>query len=244
MRMRSGVGMKGSEKARSESEKGKKACQMAVIFDMDGVIVDNMPFHREAWKRFFEKYNPGMEFSDFIQHLGKPNRDLLRMLFGERISDEEVRALGEEKEAVYREIYAPHIVPLPGFIEFLKALKRNSIKTAIATAAPRANLDFLFEKIEVRGYFDVLVDVSEVEKGKPDPAIYLKAAEKLGFPPESCLVFEDSLAGIKAARNAGMKVIAVATTNPPEKLRDTDVIIKDFTEITIEKISRLLAFSS
>ena len=181
-----------------------------------------------------------MSFGDFIPHMGKSNEDLMTVLFGPKITEDEIRSLGEEKEALYREIYAPDVAPLPGFIEFLRSLKDNHVKTAVATAAPKVNLDFLLEHIDLRNDFDVLIDDSEVVKGKPDPEIYLKAAERLDYPPELCLVFEDSLHGIQAARNAGMKVIGVATTNPPEKIRIAEFVIKDFTEIDIHRIYELM----
>ena len=132
------------------------------------------------------------------------------------------------------------MAPLPGFIDFIRSLKENHIKTAVATAAPKVNLDFLLEHIDLRNDFDVLIDDSEVDKGKPDPEIYLKAAEKLGFSPELCLVFEDSLAGIQAAINAGIKVIGVTTTNPPENMQNTNLVIKDFTEINMTRITELM----
>jgi beta-phosphoglucomutase len=222
------------------AKRSRSAAPFAVIFDMDGVIVDNMPYHRKAWGKFFEKYKPLMNLEDFIQHMGKSNEDLMTIVFGNKITGEEIRVLGEEKEALYREIYAPDVSPLPGFIDFLKVLKKNHVKTAVATAAPRTNLDFLLEHIVVRNDFDVLIDDSEVIKGKPNPEIYLKAAERLGFSPERCLVFEDSLAGIQAAINAGMKVIGVATTNPPEKMENTDLVIKDFTEVSLDRITELM----
>lgn len=212
----------------------------AVIFDMDGVIVDNMPYHKKAWAEFFAKYDPPMILEDFIQHMGKSNEDLMTLLFGAKLTWEQIRSLGEEKEALYREIYAPYVVPLPGFIDFLKELKKNHVKTAVATAAPKVNLDFLLTHIAVRNEFDVLIDDSEVKKGKPNPEIYLKAAVKLDYRAEHCLVFEDSLAGIQAAKNAGMKVIGVATTNLPERMQNTDLVIRDFTEISMDKIAELL----
>jgi beta-phosphoglucomutase family hydrolase len=212
----------------------------AVIFDMDGVIVDNMPYHKKAWAEFFERHNPPMILEDFIQHMGKSNEDLLTVLFGKKITEDEILSLGEEKEALYREIYAPEVKPLQGFVDFLRSLKNNHVKTAIATAAPKVNLDFLLEHIDVRDDFDVLIDDSEVNKGKPDPEIYLKAAQRLDYPPELCLVFEDSLAGIQAAINAGMKVIGVATTNPPEKIQRAELVIKDFTEIDLDRITEMM----
>lgn len=225
---------------RSRVQRGQMTASYAVIFDMDGVIVDNMPYHRKAWAEFFERHNPPMRLEDFIPHMGKSNEDLLTVLFGKTITKEEICVLGEEKEALYREIYAPEVAPLSGFIDFLRSLKDNNVKTAVATAAPKVNLDFLFEHINLRNDFDALIADSEVDKGKPDPEIYLKAAEKLDYPPERCLVFEDSLAGIQAAINARMKVIGVATTNPPEKMQNAKLVIKDFTEINIDRINNLM----
>jgi beta-phosphoglucomutase len=221
-------------------KRGYMTAPFAAIFDMDGVIVDNMPYHRKAWAKFFEKYNPPISLEDFIQHMGKSNEDLLTVLFGRKITEEKIRILGEEKEALYREIYAPDVAPLPGYLDFLRSLKENHVKTAVATAAPKVNLDFLLEHIDLRNDFDVLIDDSEVDKGKPDPEIYLKAAKRLGFSPEFCLVFEDSLAGIQSAINAGMKVIGVATTNPPKKMQNTNLVIKDFTEISMTRIIELM----
>ncbi len=220
-------------------KKGQMTAPFAVIFDMDGVIVDNMPYHRKAWEIFFEKYDPPMILEDFLPHMGKSNEDLLTVLFGNKIKEEEIRSLGEEKEALYREIYAPEVAPLPGFIDFLRSLRENHVKTAVATAAPKVNLDFLLDHIDLRNDLDVLVDDSEVNKGKPDPEIYLKAAERLDHPPELCLVFEDSLAGIQSAINAGMKVVGVTTTNPAQKMQSTNLVIKDFTEIDMDKIREL-----
>ncbi|MGD9344875.1 MAG: HAD family phosphatase [Candidatus Aminicenantes bacterium] len=214
--------------------------RFAVIFDMDGVIVNNMPYHRKAWAEFFERHNPPMILEDFIQHMGKSNEDLLTILFGKNITGDEIRSLGEEKEALYREIYAPEVSPLPGFVDFLRSLKDNHVKTAVATAAPKINLDFLLEHIDVRDDFDVLIDDSEVNKGKPDPEIYLKAAERLKSTPKFCLVFEDSSAGIQAAIRAGMKVIGVATTHPPEKMHEAEIVINDFTEIDVDQINELM----
>ena len=218
---------------------GETHC-IGAIFDMDGVIVNNMRYHRKAWEIFFEKYHPGLSLEKFMQHFGRTNRDLLKLLFGEGLSPEDAARYEAEKEAIYRRIYASDIMPTRGFVEFLEDLKRKGMKTAVATSAPKENLEFVFKHIDVRGYFDVLLDASEVTRGKPDPEIYLRAAEKLGCRPADCLVFEDSLAGVEAARNAGMKVVGLATTNPPEKLRRTDMIIKDFSEMSVERTFALV----
>jgi HAD superfamily hydrolase (TIGR01509 family) len=205
----------------------------AAIFDMDGVIVDNMAFHKKAWERFFRKYRPPMDLAEFMTQFGRTNRDLFEVLFSRSITSEEETRWGEEKEALYREAYAPFVKPVDGFPEFLKSLKEHGIKTAVATSAPRINLDFVLERIPIGEYFDALADSSWVSRGKPDPEIYLKVADALRRAPAECVVFEDSFAGIESGKNAGMSVVALATTNPPEALRplDPDLIITDFTEM-------------
>ena len=212
----------------------------AVIFDMDGVIVDNMKYHKKAWGIFLEKHAPDIELEKFSKHFGKVNRDLLQIVFKREISKEEESRFGEEKEAIYREIYVDHIVPTAGLLDFLGSLKNNNIKTAVATAAPRINMDFVFEKTGLRKYFDVLIDATEVTRGKPDPEIYLKAAVRLNCHPKECLVFEDSFPGVQAAQNAGMKVIALATSHHADRLRSAELVIRDFTDIDFETVRSYL----
>ena len=221
---------------RKEALSDDKRQTFAVIFDMDGVIVDNMEYHKKAWDIFLKKYAPDVELEEFSRHFGKVNKDLLKIVFKREISAREEARFGEEKEAIYREIYTDHIVPTSGLVDFLDALKQNRVKTAVATAAPRINMDFVFEKTGLRQYFDVLIAASEVMRGKPDPEIYLKAAKKLSYPPENCLVFEDSMPGIQAAQKAGMKVIALATSHPAERLQSADWVVKDFTEISFGSV--------
>jgi beta-phosphoglucomutase family hydrolase len=218
----------------------KKDITYAAIFDMDGVIVDNMKYHKKAWEMFLKKHVPGMDVEEFSKHFGKVNKDLLKIVFKREVSKEEESRLGEEKEALYREIYADDISPVEGLVGFLKELNENGVKAAVASAAPKINVDFVFEKTGLRQYFDVSIDANDVTHGKPDPEIYLKAAEKLNCLPEACLVFEDSIPGIQAGRNAGMKVIGVATSHPAEKLIDTELVIMDFTEINMDIVRNYL----
>jgi HAD superfamily hydrolase (TIGR01509 family) len=214
----------------------------AAIFDMDGVIVDNMSHHRKAWEMFFERHRPPMALEEFMQHFGRTNRDLFEVLFRRKVSPEEEAEYGEEKEALYRKAYAAHVAPVPGFVPFLKKLKARGVRTAVATSAPRINLDFILERLPIAGDFDVTADSSWVTRGKPAPEIYLKTAAELGCPPAACVVFEDSFAGIESGRNAGMTVVALATTHPPGRLEPyaPDLIIRDFTDIDTSTFSALL----
>lgn len=214
------------------------------IFDMDGVIVDNMEYHAKAWEEFFHRYDPPMELEEFMLQFGRTNRDLFQVLFDRELTEEEVVRYGEEKEELYRELYAPHVEPLPGLIEFLKELKQAGNSLAVATSAPRVNLEFLFDRLPLRSLFDAAIDSSDVFLGKPDPEIFLKAAAKLNRAPSQCVVFEDSFAGIQAGRNAGMKVVGLATSHAPDKLEGSDLVIGDFVQITLKDIERLLAVPS
>jgi beta-phosphoglucomutase len=210
-----------------------RAC--AAIFDMDGVIVDNMRHHARAWEAFLRRRAPGLKIEDVMPHFGKTNRDILRIVLGDRAGFEEVALWSEEKEGLYREIYAAEMTPLPGLLQLLRTLRKRGIRTVIATSAPRINVDFVLDGLKIRSWFDVIVDASEVKLGKPDPEIYLQAARKAGCPPEACVVFEDSLAGIEAGLRAGMKVVGVATTLAAERLKDAEMVIRDFREITLSR---------
>jgi beta-phosphoglucomutase len=213
---------------------------MAAIFDMDGVISDNMAYHTKAWEFFLQKYAPRFKIGDVTPHFGKTNLDLMSYIFGRSLSRADVERYGEEKEELYRRFYADHMAPLPGLTAFLEELRAARLRTVVATSAPKSNVAFLLDGLNIRDSFDAVVDASEVTRGKPDPEIYFKAAQRVGCTPPACIVFEDSLTGIQAGRNAGMKVIAVATTLPPERLTGTDLIIKDFTEIRVGLVLELL----
>lgn len=213
---------------------------IAVIFDLDGVIVDNMDFHRKAWGLFLEKYAPEIDLLDFSRHFGKTNRELLRLIFKRTVSSAEETRWGEEKEAIYRRIYADAVRPLPGLKSFLLDIKKAGFRSAVASAAPRVNVDFVLERLGLRDFFNAVLDASYSVRGKPDPGIYLEAARILAVPPRRCLVFEDSFPGVQAARNAGMTIIGVTTTYSAESLKDTDGTIKDFVGLSAVSIrSRL-----
>jgi beta-phosphoglucomutase family hydrolase len=211
----------------------------AVIFDMDGVIVDNMPHHAKAWEMFLKRHSPDLSIEGVTPHFGKTNKDIMGLIFGRQAAAEEVARWSEEKEGLYREIYAGDMAPLPGLLDLLKTLRKRGVRTVVATSAPKKNVDFVLDGLKIRSWFDAVVDASEVKKGKPDPEIYLAAARKVGCPPEACVVFEDSLAGIQAGLSAGMKVIGVATTLPAERLNGTELVIRDFREVTVVRLERL-----
>lgn len=202
-----------------------------VIFDMDGVVVDNHRYHFQAWMEFAKKHK--FELNDQIyrdKFNGKTNADLFRMIFGS-ISPEEMNNLADEKESLYQQLYYPHMEVLKGLYQFLEKLARQKIKVALGTSAPPMNVDFVLDKLKLRPSFSVIVDGTMVTKGKPDPEVYQTCCRKLGLSPVECVVFEDSIAGLESGARAGCHVVGVATSHKPWELRaHADEIILDFTE--------------
>lgn len=195
---------------------------------MDGVIVDTNPYHKISLKQFCEKYGYRLNEEDLISKIyGRTNNEWIRNIFGP-LAKEKILELGEEKEAMFRAIYKDVIEPLPGLDDFLMGLEEKNIPKAIGTSAPRSNVDFVLEHTHLKKYFTTILDQSDVEHGKPDPEIYLKVAHRLGFQPQQCIVFEDSLSGVESAQRAGAKVVGVATTHSQEELVHTDLVISDF----------------
>ena len=204
---------------------------------MDGVLVNNLEVHREAFMEFFRRYGVKRTFEDLSRVFGMGNDDIMGELMPRDVVERVgIRELGHEKEAIYREIYAPTITPQPGLLDLLSQLKDENILCAVGSSGYRLNVNFVLEKCHIEPYFSAVVAGDEVTRCKPDPEIYLTAASKLGLCPEECIVFEDAEAGIESAKRAGMKVVALATTFSREFLEETDAdyIINDFRDIDVE----------
>ncbi len=215
--------------------------EIAVIFDMDGVLVDNLKYHVTAWLKFCENHGISLTEDDFYKNLnGKNSRDSFLYIFKKTISQSDVEKFTDEKESLYRSLYLPFIKPAEGLIDFLKELKSNDVKIAIGTSAIQKNIDFTLNNTKIRDYFDAIVHAEMVTHGKPAPDIYLKAAEILNLSAKSCIVFEDALLGIEAGQKAGMKVVGVTTSHTVEELKHTDMQIPDFKGLTFDNIQNLL----
>lgn len=212
----------------------------AAIFDMDGTLIDNTPYHFKSWQALFNKYGKGELSREtyYTRISGVPIMDTLKGLFPDR-DEPGLKVLLNEKESFYRNLYAPHLAPISGLEKFLTELKNSGIKMAMATSATVEDIDFVLNKVPIRANFDAIVNSSMVSKPKPNPQIFLKAAEKLNAPPSKCVVFEDSLAGIKAGRDAGMKVVAITTGHKAEALHPVDLVIDDYSDLTVQKLAAL-----
>lgn len=206
----------------------------AFIFDMDGTLVDNMHIHTKAWGKMLAENNIEMDAHDFlVKTAGKTSREILPEIFG-RISDEKISELGERKESLYRELYLPVRKTVEGAIEFLEAARNLSVKMAVATAAPVANMEFILDGLDLRKYFGAITTAADITNGKPDPEIFLKSAEKLNVEPQNCLVFEDAIGGFQAAHRARMKSVGIATVNSIEDILKSDSVVeahKDFRDL-------------
>lgn len=217
--------------------------EYAFIFDMDGVIVDSNPVHKIALQQFCEQHGYHLSDKDLREKIyGRTNRDWLLNLFGE-LDETTIRKYAEEKEALFRSLYND-IAPLNGLISFLDQLNELKISRAIATSAPRANVDFTLDRTSTRQYFKTILDDSFVTEGKPNPQIYIKSAQALEFEPGRCIVLEDSLSGVTAGKRAGCKVVGLTTTHSPEELAEADWVIKDFEGISPKMLISQLYESS
>lgn len=222
---------------------------LAFIFDMDGVIVDSIPFHRRAWRQFFIDHGKnfkgkmrGAKFTNKYfdtQINGKRGAEIMRNLFGSSVTKEQTKKWDDEREAWYRKTFAPHIKPLPGLVNFLDEAHIAKIPMALATSAPPENVRFVLGKTKLRKYFAYIVDASGIKRGKPHPDIFLKAAKKLKIPPKRCIVFEDAILGVQAGRNAKMPVVAVINTYSKKQLPGAKLYIKDFSGLRLKKLTTL-----
>jgi beta-phosphoglucomutase len=207
---------------------------LAAIFDMDGTLVDNMRFHVQAWVALSRGLGIDAPAERFEREFaGMRNEELLPALLGRPVAPEELAHLAERKESHYRELYAPHLAPLRGARELLSRLREAGFGLAVASAAPRANRTFVLEGLGLRPHFAHVVGAEDVTRGKPAPDLFLAAARALEVEPSACVVFEDAVNGIRAARAAGMLAVGVTTLTPDAVLREAGAhwIIDDFASL-------------
>lgn len=205
----------------------------AIIFDMDGTLVDNIPFHRDAWLAFLKKQGIHLNESEFhAQNHG--NIDEMMRRFFPHIQDKQMLYdLGQEKESTYRNLYRPHIREVHGLTSFLQTIQSKGIQALLATMGDPPNIDFTLDSLGIRSYFSFTTGGHEVIKGKPDPEIFLLSMQKAGLRPEECLVIEDSQGGILAAKRAGIMVVGISTSESKETLVSLgcEWVVADFEEL-------------
>lgn len=204
----------------------------AVIFDLDGTMVDNNPYHLASWRQYLQELGIEISEENYRKHInGRTNKDAIEYIYQRNMSDEEAIVYTLQKEAIYRKLYAPHIQPVNGLIELIKKIHKKNLPMGIATSGIQVNIDFLFEHIPIQSYFSAIINSAHIKKGKPDPEIFLTTAAALKVQPSACLVFEDAAVGVRAAKEAGMYVVALTTTQTATELAAADLIMNNFTTL-------------
>lgn len=214
---------------------------IGLLFDMDGVVCDNMPAHEEAWRRFFSDRGIEIGLQDFRENtMGMPTREVLRYYFKREVPPAEAAELAAIKEEAYRALYLPERRPAQGLVAFLAAARAAGARLGLGTGSQKDNVAFILDGLGLRPSFDAIVDGGDVTKGKPDPETFLLLAERLKASPRDCVVFEDSLLGEEAARRAGMAVVALTTSHRTEEFRHAKLAVRDFSGLSLAAVSDLI----
>jgi HAD superfamily hydrolase (TIGR01509 family) len=211
-----------------------RAGTRAVVFDMDGVLIDSGAHHRDAWRLLLADLGltPAPDFWRLT--IGRPAEEAVTLLLDRPVGAAEAARLARRKREHYTRLASRGMLPIAGAPAFVAALARQGVPRAVATSASRHDVDELLAEVGVRQHFDVIVTADDVRRGKPDPEVYVRAAEGLGLPPAGCIVFEDSVVGVRAARGAGMRVVGVTTAHTDHELRaaGAERAVPDFEALT------------
>jgi len=209
-----------------------------ILWDMDGVIADSNPFHFAAWQETFAKRKVKFTKEDFTKLCGAKNDFIIRSILEEGLSEEDIKITAQEKESSFRTNARGNIKLFPGVIKLLDTIKKGTFELALVSSAPKENIDFVIGELGIEGYFDCIVYGREVAESKPSPQIYLLAAQKLGAEPKDYIVIEDSPLGIKAAKAAGMRCLAVTNTHLKEELNEADQVVDSLEDVDLITLIR------
>jgi beta-phosphoglucomutase-like phosphatase (HAD superfamily) len=210
----------------------------AVLWDMDGVLADTSELHFQTWEKVLTEQGIPFDRQKFHLIYGLKNHDILPVLAEKSLDLAWMDQLAEQKELAFRKAFPGNLCLLPGVLRWLQRFTTWGYRQAVASSAPQENVELIVDELRIRKYFNALVTPGSLP-GKPDPAVFLLAASQLGVPPQDCVVIEDSIAGIEAALKAGMHTIAVATTNPPEVLTQTDIVVETLDQLSVEQVEAL-----
>ena len=210
----------------------------AIIWDLDGVIIDSADEHRRAWQRLAREEKVTFTDEDFWSTFGKRNIDILAIVWGP-LTPEQAQERGKRKETYFRDLIRQTATPLPGSMELMRSLHEAGYLQALASSAPIENIQLISEVLGLERYLTALISGETVPLGKPAPDIFLKAAQALHIESSYCLVIEDAVAGVEAAHAAGMRCIAVAGNRDLPDLRKAELMVKTLLEVNVERIRSL-----
>lgn len=213
---------------------------LAVIWDMDGVIADTAPAHYASWRQAFGHRGVSFTEEQFRLGFGRRNDAIIKGVLGADVPKDVMRAISLEKEEAFRASARRGMKALPGVLPLMSGLKKRGVKMAVASSAPMDNLRLLINVLEIGRFIQVVVCDQDVKHGKPDPEVFLVAAQRLGIGPRRCLVIEDAVAGVLGAHAAGMKCVAVTNSHPRQALKDADLVIDSLQEVDATAVLKLL----
>ncbi|MCX7666826.1 MAG: HAD family phosphatase [Gemmataceae bacterium] len=215
----------------------------AIIWDVDGTLVDTADLHYQAWQKLAAEMGRPLSREEFNATFGRRNPEIIRGLFNQQFSDAEVLEIGTRKEEYYKTEASKGINLLPGVLNLLQGFAQAGVKQAIGSSAPQGNLELILKMTETEPFFSAIVGMEDTQRGKPDPEVFLVAAARIGVAPYECVVLEDAVAGIQAAKAAGMRAVGVTFVghHSAEKLiqAGADRVVPCFTEISAAEILSL-----
>ncbi len=213
---------------------------LAVIFDMDGVLVDSYKAHFISWSRMYHEQKLEYSESDFAADFGRTSRDILSRRFGAELSEGQIRHFDDRKEALYRDELHDHFPAMDGAVELIDALAADGFHLAVGSSGPSENIALCLEKLGRGAKFGALVTRQDVTRGKPDPQVFQLAAERLGVAANCCAVVEDAVHGIEAANRAGMTSIALVGTSTRDQLAEAILVIDSLRELSPATLRELI----
>ena len=216
-----------------------------VIWDVDGTLVDTAELHFRAWEAIGEQQQRPFSRAEFAATFGRRNPEIIAEVYGTHFTEQEITDLGEQKEVLYRAAARQHgVALLPGVRRLLEGLQRAGFRQAIGSSAPRANVNLIMRLTKAEPLFDAIVSMEDTERGKPDPQVFLVAAERVRVQPPRCLVMEDAVAGVEAAKAGGMKCVAVRFVghHSEEKLKaaGADLVVPTLEQVSVQTIRKLI----
>lgn len=229
------------QRYRSAVEAVRNECPVGVIFDMDGVLVDSYWAHLKSWQIVAAQQGRHISEEEFAATFGRTSREIIASWPNAHYTEAEIAELDQRKEAVFRELLASHFTPMPGVHQMLERLAKAGFRLAVGSSGPPENVALVLDRLGWKDRFSAVVHGMDVHRGKPDPEVFLLAAQRAGLNPSHCVVVEDAPLGIEAAHRAGMKAIGlVSTGRKPEQLAAADLLVHHLDQITPEQILQLL----